>query len=84
MSRVIFKICFSRSCLHSRATRHISEFYFPADTLLSHKTVRRVLGYTTVYIMTDFPQWPCDIYIHYEAILKYLAGKLKLVLTVTK
>ena len=48
ISRIIFKICFFRSCSPSRAIKQTYlEFYSPADILWSSKTVGRVLGYTT-------------------------------------
>ena len=48
LSRLIFKIVFSRSCWPSQSTKHIFwKFYFPADRLWLLKTVGRVLGYAT-------------------------------------
>ena len=59
MSRIIFKICFSRSFSPSRATKHIFwKFYSPADILWSPKTLGRVLGYTTDFLTFYHPNNP--------------------------
>ena len=46
--RIIFKICFSRSYLPSRATKHtFGKLYSPTDTFWLPKTMRQMSGYNT-------------------------------------
>ena len=53
ISIIIFKVCFSRICLPSRATKQTFwKFCLRADTLCSPKTIGWVLGYTTFSIYT--------------------------------
>ena len=48
--RIIFKICFSRSCSPSQATKHIFwKFFSPAGTFWLPKTIRQVLAYITEF-----------------------------------
>ena len=59
ISTIIFKICFSRSCLPSWPTKQDTfwKFYSPADTLWSSKNFRWVLGYTTVLTSKMSHDW---------------------------
>ena len=74
ISRIIFKICFSRSCLLRRATKQT--FGLP-------KTVRRVLGYTTdiyiIYYILGIIIYYYILYIYIYILSTYLSIYLSIV-----